>query len=379
MTIHKPYYYLLIISGLFLCGCAVHQWPEPKWTFPNTIHLQFESDFWLWEHYYDPNTAQVVEIYPDSGVDAQHPGTSGKYTCINDFGTMRYVVRAFRPNDRYNSQHELVFMRDISSAQNYDCDFALNIPEGDYEVAVWADLVEDVNDVPHYDASDFYSIELLSENYKANSDLRDAYRGLEQVEIQQLWTRDESMKAPEPTQIIMRRPMAKFEFVTTDLSEFLDRETVRRRLSTRARADEYVVLVSYSSYLPNKYNLFDDRTGDAARGVSFESQMTLTGESEASMGFDYVIINAQNIISAQEPSDQVHGVEAQIYVFDMAGSLVAQSQKIMVPLRRNHHTILRGAFLSQMAQGGVEIDPSYDGDHNLFFGKSSSSRESNLK
>ena len=92
--------------------------------------------------------------------------------------------------------------------------------------------------------------------------------------------------------------MAKFEFVSTDLPESLDRETLCRQLTARARADEYVIRIHYSSYMPNKYNMLDDRIGDAIRGVSFESQMTITGESEASMGFDYVIINNVSETSA---------------------------------------------------------------------------------
>ena len=164
-----------MVSVVMLYGCAVHQWPEPKWTFPNKIHLHFESDFWLWEHYYDPNTAQVVEINPDSGVDDQHPGTTQKYTCVNDYGYMRYVVRAFRPDNLSRSEHELVFMRELSLGSGYDCDFELNIPDGEYEISVWTDLIENINDVPHYDATD---------NYKAGPDHRDSYRGLEQVEIE---------------------------------------------------------------------------------------------------------------------------------------------------------------------------------------------------
>ncbi|MCH5335325.1 MAG: hypothetical protein J1D86_05940 [Alistipes sp.] len=373
----KFIYLLIALSSTLLWGCPVHQWPEPKRTMPTRIHLTFEPDFYLWEHYYDPTTAEVVEIYPDAAVDEMHPGTTDKYRFDADHGLMRYAVRAYRPDNLSVHEQEAVFMRAVTEGAydcNYDCDCDIELEEaGTYCFAVWSDLVEYVDDDVFHDASDFHSIELLLDRYCAVTDYRDAFRGTETADVEQVWTRDKNMPQPEAIEITMRRPLAKFEFVTTDLSEFLDRETARRKLSTRAEAGDYAVRIHYTGYLPYKYSIFTDKLVDARQGVSFGSQMTVTGQSEASMGFDYVFINDVDVRAKNTPENSFQQIEAQIFVYDMENTLVAQSQKIPVPLRRNYHTLLRGAFLSQMAQGGIEIDPSYDGDHNFVFGSGKSS------
>ena len=330
-------------AALMLCGCPVHQWPVQRNA--SVISLRYEPDFWLWEHLYDPKAGVVEELYPDGGVDADHPGTTVRYSGVADHGQMRYVVRAYEPGRRDVPVREETFLR--SATEGYDCDFQMtDLPAGDYELVVWSDLLETENDAPFYDDADFHRIAFRDGDYLACTDMRDAYRGLAPA-----------VRGDETVLVPMRRPMAKFEFVTTDLSEFLDRETERRKLETRARADEYAVVFSYSSFLPSAYSAFDDELVDAATGVQFRSALTVTGEGEASMGFDYVFIN--DIAKAE--------VEVRVTVFDTDGVQVAQSQPIMVPLRRNWHTLLRGAFLTFNARGGVTVDPDFDGDYNITY------------
>ena len=328
---------------LLLCGCPVHQWPVQRT--PARISLRYEPDFWLWEHLYDPRAGVIEELYPDAGVDAAHPGTTERYSGAVDRGAMRYVVRAYAPGRRDVLVAEERFLRD--AAEGYDCDFEMaDLPSDDCELVVWSDLLETENDAPFYDDADFHRIGFDTGDYRACTELHDTFRGLGTV-----------ARGDGETVIPMRRPMAKFEFVTTDLSEFLDHETERRNLDTRARADEYEVLFSYSSFLPSAYSAFDDELVDAATGVTFRSSLTITGESEASMGFDYVFIN--DIADAE--------VEVRVAVYDAEGVRVAQSQPIMVPLRRNWHTLLRGTFLTFAAQGGVTVDPDFEGDHNIIY------------
>ena len=149
--------------------------------------------------------------------------------------------------------------------------------------------------------------------------------------------------------------MGKFELVTTDLSEFLDRETEVRQLSRRASVEDYRVIIAFPMYYPNSYSARDDRLENATTGVSFETVMTVTGESEASLGFEYVLLN--------DIADG--GVQARVDVYRLDGTHVAGSAMLTIPMRRDHHTLLRGAFLGTEGSGGVGIDPGFNGDHNV--------------
>lgn len=340
-----------------LSGCCIHQWPEMEMIEPDDdlvpvrLCLYYEPDFWQWEHLYDPKTGEIVEAYPDEAVDEQHPGTTYRYSGQCDHGTMRYLLRFYKPGSADTYTKEVTFTRNVSGG--YDCDTLLYLTPGGYDVTVWSDLTETSDSDPFYDASDFLSINLQLDPYHACTDYRDAYRGIQQLVV----TPDEKTGYIQETVINMRRPMAKYEFVTTDLSEFLDSETNRRHLPTRASAEDYTVKMVYAAYLPSAYSAIDDRLVNSSTGVSYISSLTVTGESEASMGFDLVMIN--DIPNA--------AVSAQVLVYDMEGEQVAQSRVIPVPLRRNHHTLLRGAFLTVGGSEGVHIDPTYDGDYNLFF------------
>ena len=83
--------------------------------------------------------------------------------------------------------------------------------------------------------------------------------------------------------------------------------------------------------------------------------MTVTGQSEASLGFEYVMLN----------DNKDAAVQTRVDVYDLDGNQVAGSSTLTIPMRRDHHTLLRGAFLSMDGGGGVGIDPGFNGDHNV--------------
>ena len=340
-----------------LSGCCIHEWPELEIKEPEEnivpvlLHLRYYPDIWLWEHLYDPKTGEIVEAHGDEAVDEEHPGTTARYSGQCDHGTMRYLLRFYRPGKVESYTQEVSFTRNVDGG--YNCDTILYLKPGRYDVAVWSDLYESKEDELFYNADNFLKICLQLDNYRACTDYRDAYRGYQQISIMS----DEEADGTQEAFIDMRRPQAKYEFVTTDLSEFLDNETTRRQLPTRAKAEDYTVKMVYAGYLPSAYSAIDDRLVDSSTGLSFTSSLTVTGESEESMGFDFVMIN--DIPNA--------ATSMQVQVFDMQGDMVAVSMVIPVPLRRNHHTLLRGAFLTLGGKGGVYIDPTYDGDYNVFF------------
>ena len=351
--IRKSYLYVMFLMSILGCGCAVHQFPEPKepeQEIPKrmTIRLHFEPDFWLWEHLYDPKIGTPEELYPDSETDSEHPGTSGVYSNVLESGEMAISLKVYNAGNPDSRVAELALKRNV--AGGYDCEMDVELLGGNYEVAVWGHLLEHSDFAPFYEPTDFSSVSIIDENYYGNTDYRDAFRGRTSFTLPV----ENDKEAEYHCDVEMRRPMGKFEFVTTDLSEFLDRETERRALSTRATTDDYRVVISYPYYYPNAYNVITDDIASGS-GYSFETKMSVTGVSEASMGFDYVFI--KNISEG--------AVQAQVAVLDLDGNRVANSQVIMIPIRRDYHTVLRGAFLSMDANGGVGVNPDYDGDHNV--------------
>lgn len=339
---------LTVLSAGLAGSCAVHQWPELVTEEPVQISLRLEyaTDFYLWEHFYDPLLGTIEETYPESNRYPGHPGTTLMYDNLQD-GRLVYVrMEVYTVGGTVSRVASYDFTRRADGT--YDCEYLLNLPEeGVYDIVVWSHLLKDEGESAFYDDSDFSRIRLSGESHAGNTDMRDAFRGRIRI--------DTNAGAEGGHIIPMRRPMGKFELVTTDLSEFFDRETTRRKLSTRATVDDYRVVISYPMYYPNSYSAPDDRLENSATGVRFDTRMTVTGESEASLGFDYVLIN--DIANG--------GVQLRVDVYDLAGTRVAGSSMLTVPIRRDDHTLLRGAFLTLQGDGGVGIDPSFNGDHNI--------------
>lgn len=346
----------LIIAMLTLTACDVHQFPEqhiqpeppqpeqPKVTVP--LRLQYQPDLYIWEHKYDPLLAKVEEIDPTLSIFPDYPGTSAKYTNIAPSGQVQVHIKAFPTSAPTRCVAEQTLTYDIDGT--YDTSLNLELPAyATYNIIVWSQLLKHPDSPPFYDPTSFSQVHIIPDNYEGNTDYRDAFRGKATIDVTTTINGDNT--------IYMKRPMGKFELITTDLSEFLDRETETRRLPTRATVQDYRVTISFPGYYPSSYSAMNDYLENASTGIAFQTTMTVTGTSEASLGFEYVLLN-------DTPNG---GVQTRIDVYRLDGTRVAGSATFTIPMRRDHHTTLRGAFLSMEGSGGVGIDPGFNGDHNI--------------
>lgn len=346
--------------AILVSSCDVHQFPEPSVT-PDSpdnpvlpeetvkvpLRLVFNPDFYVWEHDYDPISGKIQEKNPDLEIFPGYLGVSDKYDNTLPRGIMDVTVKAYLYSNSSNVVKE-VSKSMILAGDSYDMDINLDLPKDTkYRLVVWSHLREFAEANPFYDASNFNKVSIIGDNFKGSTDYRDAFSGVAEITT--------FSEFGDRQLVEMTRPMGKFEMVTIDLSEFLDRETTRRGLATRAEASDYIVMISFPYYYPSSYSVGDDRLENASSGVSFRSHMTVTGETVASLGFDYVLLN--------DTDDS--GVQARVDVYDPSYSHVAGSTTLTIPMRRDHHTVLKGEFLSTDNEGGVGLDPGFNGDHNV--------------
>ena len=332
---------------MLLTACDVHQWPETPELVKCHLRLNYQTQMTEWEHLY--NGSSVTE-----------QGTGDTYDNSREYGKIRYIIRTYPVSEKmrtlsdYTQQFE--FTRDIN--KGYDHQVTLDILPGNYNIMVWSDLVQKEGDDHFHDAGNFAEIRLQGE-HKGNNDYRDAFRGTGNISLEASIKEQKT----DTLEITMQRPLAKFEFITNDVKEFLDKEieylkqeasTRGENAPTRVDTDKYKVVFYYSGYMPNAYNMNTDKPVDSATGVMFESKLGILNDNEASLGFDYVFVNGKEA-----------GVSVQIGLYDGENRQIALSDPIDVSLRRSHHTILRGSFLMQQATGGIVINPEFDGNHNI--------------
>ncbi len=336
-------------------ACDVHEFPDI--TEKVSFNLKLNCDITAaniteWYHLYD-------------GDELFEQGLGGTYDNTLAHGRIRYIVRAYPVSSKQrtsqNYTQEFVFEKEI--ADGYDHSATIDLAPGDYEIMVWADLVKHDGDTPFYSADNFKEITLQGE-HQGNNDYRDAFRGKTRISL----TADIIEREPITVEVNLQRPLAKYEFITTDLAEFIDKEQTRadakskaqpdngEDVTTRVNLEDYRVVFYYVGFMPNAYSLFTDKPVDSATGVLFESKLKSLSESEASVGFDYVFVNGTE-----------SAVTVQIGIYDNEGAQLSLTEPIEVPLKRSHHTLIRGKFLMSEAEGGLGINPAFNGDYNLIF------------
>ena len=365
---------LVITMIIAMTSCDVHEWPHEEETVPLLLKLEFDTDWDEQDHYFTRSTrvgtkGTITRGETRTGIESR---VLGEYD-------MRYIINAYPVDESGNvSQtiaHQFVFTKAVITDFNYQTE-EVRLPEGNYQLMVWADFVTPgtSNDMYYHPAS-FNSI-YLDETHSGNTDYRDAFRGSAQVEMDAVVYDTQTATVTIP----MERPMAKFTFVTTDLKEFLEREATRvNRVNRANEADtkdaetkypdtkdpekddeteiqlsDYRVVFYYTGFMPNTYNMFTDKPIDSATGVHFSSTLSQLSDEEASMGFDYVMVNGHDA-----------SVMVTVGLFDKDDNALSMSDEINVPLNRSVNTIVRGSFLMQEANGGIGIDPGFEGDHNI--------------
>lgn len=349
----KLLYLIIYLPLILLTACDVHEWPELPERMPLHLKLSYEKDMTVWEHLHD-------------GTDVIEQGLGEIYDNCREYGKIRYIIRAYPMSGQQRTvqEHtqEFVFTKDIR--EGYEHDVTLELTPGNYNIMVWSDLVESDGKTPYHDASDFAAISLQGDHEGCN-DYRDAFRGTGNISLRA----NVSERVAPTLEITMQRPLAKFEIVTNDLAEFIEKQTLsmasqtngtkfapKEEPATKVLFEDCKVVFYYIGFMPDTYSMFTDKPVNSSTGIMFQSSLERLTAGEGTLGFDYVFVNGKT-----------SAVTVQIGIYDNAGTQLSLTGPIEVPLQRSRHTVLRGRFLMSEASSSVTIEPGFDGDHNLIF------------
>ncbi len=345
---------LLVLMAVVYTGCDIHEYPHIGDETAMVLNLNFDTVMPIYkEVVYTKNGPQRVRANNNA-----------------DSYDVRHIVSIHRLHDgQYDRTADTIVQFTCDRVDSLNCSRVLTLREGEYKFFVWTDFVnEGTSRDLYYDASNFTEIALRDQaNYVGGCDYRDAYRGEQTGTITVQKT--EMEKPLNEVTIEMERPLSKFKFVSTDYDEFVKQqvEEARKRAgapeageseSTEQQTvniDDYKVVFHYMGFMPCSYNMFTNKPADSWTGVQFESMLQVENNEEVSMGFDYVFVNGSEA-----------GVSVMVEVYNKEGVKVSSSPTIEVPLIRGHVTIVRGEFLTSMSNGGVIIDPGFDGEYDIF-------------
>ena len=151
------------------------------------------------------------------------------------------------------------------------------------------------------------------------------------------------------------RPVARYELVAKDVATFLN------KLSTGGlKGESFTARVKYSDYLPTGYNLWDDVPKNSLMYMEYKVafERPADGTKELKLGFDYVLTDAGETVS----------IPVELEILNEKNEVLARTA-FRIPCERGKNTTVRGNFLTSDANGGIGIDPDYDGDLEVDLGE----------
>lgn len=326
----------LLAAALTASSC-VHQYPEMDDT--ATVYL---------------NVVQETDWLPDSVVTLTRAGDADV--------VIRYDFRVYPKGNTSNCIKEFsIFKTDLNRA---DYVTTLELMPGEYDLWCWSDYAYASNDeAVYYDDSNFSSITYIKP-YEGDTDLRDVFRGMTSFSIEEAGY--EELKPVDAT-IVLSRPFARYKFIAVDLADFIENEQTRGKMAPNdpnkvpqdasqrwAKLSDYRVKVIYPMYMPAVFDNFRNNPIDSWTGVSFDCRMLQMSATEAQLAMDYVMVNGQE-----------SGVQVMLEVYDPDGILLARTNTITVPTKRDRTTLIYGKFLTTMRSDGVGINPDFDGEFNI--------------
>lgn len=342
---------LVACALLCITSCAVHEWPEQS---PADVIVNLDFDTQLPQY----------KVLNEEGTRASHDG--------RDYD-IRYTIAAYRllQDGSYAEEPFLLKVFSKDEIDELNATFRFSIYEGSYRFYVWTDFVLAGTQSDYfYNTTNFRRISLQG-THEGNNDFRDAFSGSADLKVIRLGSKE----TPSTVTVQMRRPLAKFEFITTDLQEFITKtiEAMIRKEEAEAAAkagetksegdtktpvvdlEKYTVVFFYSGYMPNAYNMMEGKPCDSATGVKFSSAISAIDNHDARLGFDYVFVNGEE-----------SSVMVTVALYDEEGTQLSISRQIEVPIKRSMLTTVRGSFLMQNTGGGVAIDPGFEDEFNIY-------------
>lgn len=317
---------------------CVHEWPKPIPTRGVTLTVHHELDWGVKEF--------------NSGI--------GRGTRVDDNTlAVRYIYRVYPAGTQQMPVAEITDYRDDLTLADFTT--VLDIPVGEYDVWVWTDYVDkNAKTGLFYDANSFKNIKYTSP-YVGDTMRKDAFAGMFTVKVPE--SIDETVTID--AEVTVKRPLSGYAFVSSDLSEFVKGEIARRKLKVEDKTkgdpsledfdfSQYKVKFVYPAYLPCTYDIFRGKPTDAAVGVTYEGEIRVLDEKRAVIGFDIFFINGQS-----------SSVRVALEIYDAEGNKVAGVSQIDVPIELSKITIVNGNFLTTNANGGIGINPGFNGSFNI--------------
>ena len=346
--------FIALVLTIVLAGC-VHDYPSmtedgEEGIDPTLVEVNTEVTLDL----------ELVPLEIITQQNARSGTTKAESTAQAEAGTAeaqtdyrrRFIIEAWREGKPESRQ---VTVMEDAEEENGDGKISLPIRLKlhalDYTLAVWTDYV-----VAGTTTDLYYNTENLQQvtcttPYTGSTGYRDCLYGSTTLDLRPY--RDE-WNVRVQAKVDMVRPLAKYRIIATDVQEFLAK--TQRQRDAEGGNNTYTVTFSYGFYFPLGFNTATGKPMNSVQGVTFSTPLTIPddGTEKCPLGSDFIFVNGTESF-----------VPLNIELADANGKVVSRTRGLEVPYRRGHLTTLRGNFLTNEMQGGINIDTGYDDEIDI--------------
>jgi hypothetical protein len=329
----------LLVAALLAWACDVHEFPTENQYVDITLNVTFDDNLALYREI-DYTKAEPKER------------------------RMRHTIEAYYATGPATWAIEPDFRTTVYTDGPQDVTVNLKLEPARYRLMVWSDYTDASGSSLYYDPTDFNSIRIPDTAYIGSDPYRDAFAGVKEMDLTQVLEADAHIEET----LTMTRPVGKYSIVATDRDAFLKmyisrikERMMRENVGTKAQEprvedidiDIFKVVVVYTGFLPDTYNMWMQRPTDARTGVQFESRLREMEGGDLELALDYVIVNGEE-----------SSVSVGMFIYDDYNEILATIQT-NIPLHAGMRTTLTGKFLTSGAASGISIQPGYDGEFNI--------------
>lgn len=257
----------------------------------------------------------------------------------------RFIIEAWRDGKPESRQVTVMENAEENDDEKISLPIRLKLHAVEYTLAVWTDYVKaGTTDDLYYHTENLQQV-ACRDPYTGSTDYRDCLYGTTALDLRPY--RDE-WNGKVQVKVDMVRPLAKYELIATDVKDFL------RKTKKQCGDDEtFTITFSYGFYLPTVFNVLSGKPADSKTGVAYTMPLVVPtdGQEECTIGTDFVFVNGEESF-----------VSLSMEIQDSEGNVISRTTGLEVPYRRGHLTTVRARLLTNEMQGGVDIDPDFDGD-----------------
>lgn len=291
----------------------------------------------------------LVNVSTDLSINLDITSVIQQSTRAEAVAHHRFIVEAYWENKVVARQE--FYEAIIPGRTQLNLPLSLKLNARKYQLAIWSDYVTPTEVENKYNF--YFYTEALSkirsvDSYKGNLKYKDAFYGSTTLDL--TGYRDQ-WNAEVSADIQMKRPMARYELIATDVAKFL-----KRLKDKEIIGNEFTATIKYDSYLPLGFNALTGKVGHSLMYIQYAKAFTtpVEGTEELSIGFDQLFVNGEGSF-----------VPVSIEITDRKNKVIARMKGLKVPYEQDHNTTIRGSFLTSNPDPGINFDPDFDGDINV--------------